>query len=128
MRGVAAKSGMTPETSCFASADALTLGKSRLSRLMLLRSPGVFLVRNLGQHPPKHIVPIPEMMLQRSRYVQWNCSNENNDEHMMDVFRHIHHEPEHRKGQVVTRNRRHGHTTGTARGQEKVSKYVKIKK
>ena len=41
--------------------------------------PRILPFRNIGQHPPKHVMPVPEMMLQGRRYMCRNQHEQQND-------------------------------------------------
>jgi len=73
-RGVAIRT-----TRCCGSPGCLRLRKPRLSRTMRAAFPGVFRIRNLWKHSAKHVVPVPEMMLQRRAHVQGNDHQQHDD-------------------------------------------------
>ena len=50
-------------------------------------------VWNLGEHPSKDVVAIPEMMFQRGSHVRRHQQHEQHHQDMMHVFRDIHDRP-----------------------------------
>ena len=63
----------------------------------------------LGQHPRQHVVPLPEVMVQRRSDMQRNQHEQRDDEHAMDIVRYVQDQPARLERQLVERQPRPRH-------------------
>ena len=76
------------------------------------RSPRILGVGDFRKHPAKHVVAIPEMMLQRRSDMGRHQHHEKHHQDMMNVFRNAHDRPAGRGRELLQRKLRPGDESG----------------